>query len=296
MYAQTLNADTLAKYRVSKILTYDHKPTIDSLHNNDTLLFFKLPINIFINNINIRTINEKGLEIEKIVNKEGDIYQFPYHMLKDTSRYIYNSAGKLISSINTQISNYMVSWETSWQSHKQTTSLYRYKSAFFIVLSANKKISFCYSKNNKVVMKTYLNGEHINTSKCLTARNNTISRNKYWELKSSFNSTTSKNIQRKYWVKTIIRTNTQFNSNRDKIKETISTKYCSANILKKSFQYSKVITYRYVYKGSFITECTYSGISYSIAYEQNKRATHVIDFKIGDAYQETKFYEYITNP
>lgn len=292
IHAQTLNPDTLVKYRVSKILTYKH----DSTGNKQLEL--------------TRIINHQGLVSEKYMQIKATHHAISYIAILDTCRYRYDSNIRVVSYVNTTMSTTFFPLKSDEQkSTKQSTTLYRYKRVFFVAPWSNKKITFYYSKNKKTIIKSYSNGKHIKTYKSLIGIDYKIEKEKiHLTVIPAFSNhknrhTHIKGRGRKYfWQrharKTIFKTKSKLDSNGNSTQQTVIVKHYFHQPFKKPLKYSYETTYEYIYQGSLMTVCKQKNTNFIYIHMPKKTqiGNKSIGFEPGDLLPKETIYEYITNP
>jgi len=240
-YAQTLNPDTLVKYRVSKILTY-------KLDSTGQKLLTKT-----------RVINENGLTAEICTIDTSYISSILSSIRIDTFKYAYDKDNKIISELY-HVKEIRVFQGTETITDEYTTTTYRYKKFYITTPWSNKKINHANYKDNTKTSKLYLNGIRTEYFKEKQYDEYKILIEKYYHLddrKKILGFIYSKKQHRAprywYWDKLFITKNSKANSHGDILQNTTTNKYFYNSLFKKPLSYSYIQTFQYAYKNGLVT-------------------------------------------
>lgn len=272
MYAQTLNADTLVKYRVSKILTYE----LDSTGNKVL--------------VKTKCINEFGKVFELYSYYKYFIDSENYVIHIDTVKYTYDSIGRVLyeSKNNTSIHNITT---TEVATKKSLITEFNYQKFFIVSPWSTKRIKHIHLTVNKETIKCYKNGFRTDHNKYFFRKGVEYSIEKnYNDYKPPTVPKNSciKNPKRLYrnykkWRKyAFIATYTR-NSHGDIIEENGNSIFYYRKRFKKNVQDSYINTYEYTYENSFISSCKL----FQNSTDEKKNKKNLL---------KNTIYEYITNP
>jgi hypothetical protein len=290
IHGQTLNADTLKKYRVSKILTY----TLDS-SGQKTLKA-------------TRMINEHGLTTGLFTTEKVYFDSIHYSINTDTFKYTYDSKDKITNhSHASQVITYLNAEE------KTSYHLWIFKTIHkkpFIVSPFSKElVSYVYYRKNEEIIKRYAEGNLDGYFKYSSKNGYKHSLEKYYKShkkRHAINKVPQFRLRRYsvFYRKKIVQSTSVLNIHKDVIQKRISQKtYYYRAFAKKPLSYSYVKTYNYTYLGSLISSCKTQQPNFVYTsrpkntdpknqYKRHKKYIRYVDEK--GVSTEEEFYEYIT--
>lgn len=294
LYAQTLNADTLAKYHVSKILTYN----IDSTSKKILTETYQ--------------INNQGKIAEKYTEAHFINDTTSYTDIYDTFKYTYDSNARLISYTSNSTNASFFPLKNN-ETKIQSTTLYRYKKVFFVVPWSNKTITFYHSKNNKTITKAYSKGKNLNTRKITTTADYKIEKQKirlvsipafskyknreHYRRRIFKRGPGKKYFWQRHTRKTIFRTRSKLDPMGNTIHSTVFVKHYFHKPFKKPLTYSYEITYTYVYQGALLVSCTRENLNYIYIHmpKKTQKGNQSIGFESDKNIPKETRYEYTIN-
>ena len=260
IHAQTLNADTLAKYDVSKVLTY----TLDSTGQKVLK--------------ETRIINERGLISEYYSRLKYDSVVRSVHI--DTFKYTYNSIGKLVSKWHSSKTTSYINGEEKIITGSWTSSTV-YKNPLFVNPFSEKSVSYIYHKKECETIRRYEKGKCTGYFKYSDDRKYTLEKDYYAKNKRSFAKNNGPYGWKKYRIfpkKSIDEATCILNEKGDVIEKNISQKrYYYKPQFKKPVQYSYTKTYHYTYQAPFISACKTQQPYYVYTSKPKKEHTHSTD-------------------